>query len=503
MMIHEWGARIVKSTVRTALVASLVVVALCGIVSVEAQTPNNGQGNSIISAQNKNTDVGNPDATANIVASYVNPAGSPADSVGGSVPPLAAAQFLSSDAGVGEAWVGSMVLYSDEQLASSADLMWENGAHGDGKTAASYTGFGEGSDTWYLPRVVVAHGAQVTSIALQNADTQPVTVTIKYVYRGDATPTAVISETIETAGSRLYDLGDPGGKVPDLTTLVGQPTWEGAAVVEVEDGRVVTAMCVFHWRGFAAAYVAVPQPALNILGPRLLRRAYDVAGELNWAEFGNIFLQNPNDTDADVDVAFYDVSTGNLDLLLEVVVPAHRMRSINLRQGGHIPVADLDPLDSDPGPDIVWSGKVLATSDIPILGVVLNQRGWEVASMYGMADTTQGSDSLYMPSVYRVLGAGAASVYSRLIVANLSDTAPMDIDWYFYDRDGNQDLVKHHTVLADGVKNLQTQLSPFTSLGNNWEGSVYVTSTGPMVGIVDTLWVAGSVRMSTYDAIGN
>ena len=64
-------------------------------------------------------------------------------------------------------------------------------------------------------------------------------------------------------------------------------------------------------------------------------------------------------------------------------------------------------------------------------------------------------------------------------------------------------MEKHYRVAANGVRNLQTQLSPFESLGNNWEGSVYVTSTGPMVGIVDTLWVAGSARMSTYDAIGN
>jgi hypothetical protein len=499
---YEQEARTVKRTVRTAVIASLVVGALCGIVSVEAQTPPNGQGNSIVIAQNKNTDAGNPAAAANVVASYVNPDGTPADSVGTSIPALASAEFLSTATSLGTPWIGSMVLYSDEELASVADLMYDGGSYLDGKAAAAYTGYGETSDVVYLPRVMVVPGVQVGQISVQNADEEAVTVSISYYFRGQSTPTAVIADTIQPDAAKFYDLGNPGGKVPDLLALDGKAVWEGSAIVEAADEGQIAAVCVTHWAGWAAAYGGVSEPSTHLIGPRVTRRAYEQNGTLKWAEFGAIILQNPNATVATVDVSFYDLVSGALDLLYDdLTIDPNTVLIIHLRLGQHVPASSLAPLDRATGPDIEWNGKVEATSDVPLLGVVIDKRGDGAANEYNMVDVSQGSGVLYMPSVRRVL-TGGQGLYSRLAIANLSgDAATFDV--YLYDRDGNEDLHLSRGIPGNGVKNLLLWQDMFDDLGENWEGSAYVTSDQSVVSIVDTLWKAGSERVSTYNAIND
>lgn len=488
-----------RSNARSAAVFMVVLLVLCTIVSVEAQTPSNGQGNANVVAQNMDTNTSNPDAI--VVASYLNPDGTEADDISTTTPPLAASEFLISDTSMGGPWQGSMVLYSDTSLATIVQMLWDGGPYGDGKTAAGYTGFSETSDTWYLPWVIVQHDAQVTQIAVQNADTGDVTVWLRYYRRGQSTPTAEVSEVIVEGGSRVYDLGSPGGKVPDLVAIDGVPYWEGAVVVEAEGSKQITAMSLTHWRGFTAAYQASSSTSQNLIGPIVMRRAYDQGGgQMRWAEFGILFLQNPNDTAADVDLDFYEAQTGSYDLHLDLTIPARNMRIVHLRLGGHVPVGALAPLDKDPGPDIVWTGKVEVASDLPILGVVLYKRGWEVAAMHVLADPAQGSNILYVPAAYRILHAGPATMHTRVLVANLSDQEAT-VDFWFYDRDGNMDHLLRRTAPANGTKQILTHIdSQAGPLGDNWVGSVHVTSTQPVVGIVDTLWEWGSARMATYNA---
>lgn len=163
-------------------------------------------------------------------------------------------------------------------------------------------------------------------------------------------------------------------------------------------------------------------------------------------------------------------------------------------------MSDLDQVDTDPGPSIIWTGKVEVNSDLPILGVVQNTRGWDSGSMYAMPSLAQGSTTLYMPVAYRVLG--SSGVYSRLLVANLSG-AEATVDFRFYSRAGHMDYLHRRKVPGNGVKNVQMQLSPLASLGDDWIGSVYVTTNQPVVAIVDSLWAAGMERIATYNAIND
>jgi hypothetical protein len=478
--------------VRTVAVSMMVLVVLCTVVSVQAQTPDNGEGNANIIAQNMDTNTGNPDAS--VVASYLSPDGSSADSLGASVPPLAAKEFAISQTGIGEPWVGSAVLYSTSELASVVNLLYD-------ESAAAYTGFSGTNDIWYLPFVFVR--SQVSQISVQNADDETATVCIEYYQRSQSVPTADVCEDIEEGGSRFYDLGSPGGYVPDLPGLLGQSNWSGSAIVEAQDGKQIAVMLANQYRGRTGAYVGVTQPSLTLVAPRVGRRALFQSGLLKWKRYGIVSLQNPNAGTATVDLSFYSAEGGTLDLFVDdLTIPPYQMTTLNLQVGGALSQAQLDALDYEPGDDVIWSGVVVAESDIPIFGIVVSdyqRKGG--ASMYNMLDPSAASDTLYVPSLYRVACGSDWCPVSRLSIANFAgDQAHIVLN--FYDRNGNLVYSPTRTIAGEDVRVFYMTRSEYDSFGTNWMGSVYVTSDRPIAAVVDTLWT-GDLEHSTYNAIND
>jgi hypothetical protein len=490
-----------RRTARTAAVSMMVLLVLCTVVSVQAQTPDNGQGNSNIIAQNMDTNTGNPPAS--MVASYLNPDGSSADSLGTSVSPLAAKEFAISQTGIGEPWAGSAILYSTAELASVVNLLYQGGASPGDKTAAAYAGFSNTADLWYLPFVFVKHGRQVGQISVQNADEETATVCIRYRQRNTGTVTAEACEAIEAGGSRFYDLGSPGGNVPDLAGLIGLANWTGSAEVEAADGKQITVVLVNQQKNSRTmAYVGITQPSYTLIAPRVSRRAlYNSAGIVRWKKYGVISLQNPNAGTATVDVSFY--AQGVLSKRVEdLAIGAYDMATVNLMSGGDVPLAELDPVDAEPGDEIRWEGAVVVESDLPIAGIVMpdyQPRG--AASMYNMIDPAQGSDTLYVPSLYRVACGSKYCPLSRLSVMNLS-AVEADVDFYFYDRDGVLVGTKGKGLSGNRVFPMNMNKTDYDFLGNSFQGSVYVTSNQPIAAVVDTMWTE-TYEQSTYNAIND
>lgn len=494
-----------RKTARTVAVSMMVLLVLCTIVSVQAATPNNGQGNANIVAQNMDTNTGNPDA--NVVAAYLNPDGSSEDSLGAAIPPLAAAEFAISETGIGDPWAGSAVLYSDQELASVVNLLYEGGASPSDKTAAAYTGFSETADLWYLPFVFVKHGRQVGQISIQNTDDEVATVCTRYIKRGTSSVTAEVCEAIEVGGSRFYDLGSPGGNVPDLAGLIGQTNWTGTATVEAADGKQIAVVLVNQLMDSrTTAYVGIPEPSETLIAPRVTRRALlsPDGTKLNWRKCGVIALQNPNVISTTIDISFYSAA-GSLDHVIEdFTIDPYQMATINLQTGGDIPLAELDAVDYEAGPEIRWEGGVVLSSTLPIAGVVMPDYQPEgAASHYNMIDPAQGSDTLYVPTVYRVACGSKWCPLSRLSVINLSDPAQTaNLDFYFYDRDGNLDLSLPRAIDKYQTVVIQMSKSYADSLGDNWVGSVYVTSDQPIGAVVDTMWTE-TIEQGTYNAIND
>lgn len=481
-----------RNTVRTITASMVVLLVLCAVVSVEAQTPDNGEGNANIIAQNMNTNTSGPDAQ--VVASYLNPEGTEEDSLGVAVPPLSAKEFAVSDTAIGEPWVGSAILYSNEELASVVNLLYDEGA-------AAYTGFSQTASLWYLPFVFVR--SQVGQISVQNADDEAATVCIYYYQRSQSVETAHVCEAIEVGGSRFYDLGNPGPNVPDLPGLLGQSNWSGSAIVEAQDGKQITVMYVNQYPGRVAAYVGITDPSQTLVAPRVGRRALFQGGRLKWKRYGIVSLYNPNSTTATLDISFYSAEGGTLDLFVEnLTIPPYQMTTLNLQSGGALSQSQVDTLDYEPGDDMIWSGTVVVESDISIFGIVVSdyQRNGG-ASMYNMIDPSAATYALYVPSLYRVACGSDWCPVSRLSIANFaSDKAHIVLN--FYDRNGNLEDSTTKTIAGDDVRVFYMTRSDYNSFGTNWMGSVYVTSDRPIAAVVDTLWTA-ALAHSTYNAIND
>lgn len=488
-----------KKAVRTATVSMVLLLLLCTIVSVQAQTPDNGQGNANIVVQNMATS-----GRANVVASYYNQDGSLADSIGKAVRPLAAKEFLSSSTSMGEPWIGSMVLFSDKELASVANMLWDGGQYRDGASAASYPAPTQTSDMWYLPWATVYPGGQVGQISVQNADTESVDITLRYYASGRSIATAEVIDSIPVGGARYYDLGSPGGKVPDLPALLGAGSWSGSVVIQADGAKQIAVVYVHQALGFSAAYLGATQTSQYLIAPMVVRRAHEVTGSLRWDEWSVLYLKNPSGSDVNVDVSFYSEQTGSVDKLFEnLTIRAHRVIPIDLRDGGPgVPGSELEDLDWDSGPDAYWRGWVVVESDAPICGVVLDSMPRTGLAMYNMLAPNEGSLALYAPSVYRISSAGRWQLLSRFWVASLSGNVA-HFQLKFYARNGDLSLSVPKSVGANQSKLFSLTKSAFSSLGENWVGSVYISSDNPIGAIAETWWGGPDERWSTYNLIAN
>ena len=188
---------------------------------------------------------------------------------------------------------------------------------------------------------------------------------------------------------------------------------------------------------------------------------------------------------------------------------------IHMRWGESIPQSWLDPLDWDASTDVVWVGKAVITSDLPVTSVLNDMRfgvnaiGSGTASMYNPAGPGSGSYELLMPALYRIGTGSSWTQRSKFYVANLEST-DATVDFYFYDRDGNLDLtLENRTVPGGGVGDLLLHFggslgtgTELAVLGNNWVGSAHVVSDRNVMGIVDTIWEP-EARLSTYSAINH
>jgi hypothetical protein len=80
---------------------------------------------------------------------------------------------------LGASFNGSAVVSSDQPVAAIVNQSTSNGDGTQGYNA-SYTGFSQGSDTFYVPIVLNAFYGYHTEVSVQNADSGPVDVTVTY-----------------------------------------------------------------------------------------------------------------------------------------------------------------------------------------------------------------------------------------------------------------------------------------------------------------------------------
>ncbi len=480
------------------MVAVLAVMLVSSVVLAVFPTQGVGQGSSDIWVMNLH---GTEDA--NVVASYIDQDGNEDSSVGGTIDPLGNTSFPASGSGLGNDWLGSMVLYSDRELASIAELFWRNVPKGDGWSGASYSGYSEGATDIFFPYVLkTPHHKSIVTI--QCVDTVDCDVSMTYRDRdGNVITGSPFADTIQADSQESYDLWDPTLNA-NIPAQVDTPSpWFGSlAVTSTGD---IAGVVVVHYRfGYAnASNSFVPGSDTEIYFPLVRRRNFGGLWR-SQSDWSSIIVQNMNNYPIDVFHSYYDRAGGAPLLTFSDTIPALSSHGYSTRYGADVPASTFDPLGTR------FLGSAIVSSTDSIVGVCTNLRypSDGLAGAYnGIPD---GASSLTFPREYRTKSGGKWTGYSGLVVQNLDPSSAATVYHNWYLSDGTLQLQFIDVIPANSSHGYNTRYdadvpaSTFNSLGNNWAGTVIMTTTNP-VGIVglsqDHIKGTGYIYHSIYNAL--
>ena len=464
-----------KLRVLGAIAAALTLLLIASIALASYPSQSIGQGSSDIWVMNLNeTEV------ANVIASYIDQDGNVDTSVGGPIAPMGNTSFPAASSGLGDNWLGSMVLFSDKPLASLAELYWQNVPIGDGWSGASYYGYSEGFNDLFFPYVMMSRHQKSIAI-IQCVDT--VDCEISMTYRGrdgvEATGNPFL-DTIEPDSQESYDLYDPtlNPNIPSALPF----GWFGA--MRVTSDQKIAGVAVMHYRqGYAAAYNPFePADDTEMYCPLVKRRNFGGAW-LSQSDWTSIVVQNMATYPITIYHSYYDRTGGAPVLTFSDTIPALSSQGYNTRYGldGQTPEV-YDPLG-------YFIGSVVVTSTDSIVGTCTTVRypsGGLAASHQGFPG---GVSKLTFPRLYRTKNGPMWTGYSGVVVQNLDTGGDADVHVQFLNADGSVGVEFDDTIPSYSSHGYNTRYdadvpaSTFNALGDNWSGPVIVTTDNP-VGIV-------------------
>jgi len=415
---------------------------------------------------------------ANVVASYVNQEGDSDATVGDTIDPLGNTSFPASSSGLGNDWLGSMVLYSDRQLASAAQLYWQSVPVADGWSGALYSGYSEGSNEIFFPCLSRTKYHR-TLVTVQCVDT--VDCDVWLTYRGEDGSGVTgnpFDDTIEVDSQETYDLWDATLN-PNVPTGLPVP-WYGS--LQVTSTEEIAGVAVTHWSfGYAAAYNGMePGADTELYFATVNRRNWsNWTGQSDWSQ---LTIQNLSDFEITVYQTYYDRNGGPALLQFTDTVPALSSHLYNTRYGDAVPAATFNGL---PNP---FLGSVLVTSTNPIAGVgrVVRVLSGGMAGEYNAVPG--GSDSLVYPVLYRLKSGSAWRGYSSLFVQNLDPDDAIVATVKYLNSNGTVALQFDDNIPANTTHSYNTRYGGdvpggtaayFNPLGDNWAGPIIVTTTSP------------------------
>jgi hypothetical protein len=480
-----------------------VLVIMLGASAVMAQYPGQsiGQGSSDIWVMNLGG------STANVVASYVDRDGNPDTSVGGTVDALGNTSFPASSSGLGNDWLGSMVLYSDQSLASVAELYWVNVPTGDGRTGAAYSGFSGGANEIFFPYVMMTKH-QRSIVTIQCVDTVDCEVSMTYRDRDGVEPAGnPFTDVIEPDSQESYDLWDPtlNPNVPSLTD-----PWYGA--LQVTSDQDIAGVAAIHYRNpFSGAYNAfVPGSDTEVYVPFVTRVDASNNGLFRKAsDWTSIVVQNMNAYSIDVYHSYYDRDGGAPVLTFSDTIPALSSHGYNTRYGGDVPAATWEALGTP------FYGAAVISSTDAIVGVdtIIRwpDRGGGVAASY--SGLPGGFSELTYPVLYRVKSGSKWLSFSGLVVQNLDPDDAVVVHHEWRDSDGTVKVTFDDTIPANSSHGYNTRYdadtpggaSTYNVLGDSWSGTATISTTSPdgIIGIVHNTFqnYPSWIYLSSYNAV--
>ena len=477
--------------------------------------PNPGNGNTDVVVMNMGS------AAADATAIYYSPAGSPEHQANSNIQPKGSYRFAANAASpLGDNWRGSMVVQSAGELAAVAEIIWTNGSSSDGTTADAYTGFAEGSTVMYIPYAVYSVNSQFTLFSVQNTEAAAANIRLTFRNR-NGTQDLQVNDVIPAQGSKSFD-------VRQFTQLqstsfwqtncgTGQCFWSGAVKVESTNGKKITAAATNHWTQYAAAYSAVSSGASKIFVPSVERRCTDctwnppaAGSDATWQGLSVVTVQCLSASPCDVSMQFVgqNSSMSNLTLPTKTLQPGAAVAA-STRAGNDYDKNLFTQLrrNTDPANQSSWAGSVIVSSlnGTELAVVAYNQRPTDrIAVGFSGAGANNAGKQTYLPTVYKrgVCDGGFNwQRFSIIRIQNPTTSSATDVDIYYYNRNGSLAASELNQSIAAGqalTRHTRVDCSALGALGDNWEGSVYISSNQPLIAVSE--WYQNGFSNPTYGA---
>ncbi len=466
----------------------LAIVGLLVIASMvmAAAGPNPGSGSTDVRFMNISG------TAATVVIDYYNPSGVVEATKSATVNPKGSYDFLASQSGLGDGWNGAGVISSDQNGASVAFIYWTGGQSADGTTAAAYLGVPQGSTTLYCPSLAARPNKQKSLIAVQNADTGTADVELHFYDRnGNAWSQNPVTASIPEGASKVWDLTDLNlpSTVPD--------GWLGSVRITSTNNKKLAAVVTMFWRQFSSAYNCVSGGDTTIIFPDIKRRVFNGV----WRQYGGNVIQNLGNQTANVTVEVLD-RNGNVLYTFNDSIPPLASHGYNTRFNADTP--DPAAFHNAMGTDFNGALRVTSTNGQPLAAVYNGLTviaGKQRASTYNAEGASSGSTTLYFPAVYRIVSGNNWARFNAIIIYNLGNTEA-NVTLKFYDKAGNLVYTDSNNQIPAGTsKGFNTRfgidLDNPAALGDNFEGSVEVTSDQPVVGLTNVNYPD---QQATYNA---
>jgi hypothetical protein len=482
----------------TSLLGLALVLAMA-VTPVFAADPDPGRGNTDVVVMNMGT------TATDFTAIYYNTNGTPEYTAPANLASRGSNRFAATAAApLGDNWRGSMTVQSAGEVAAVAEIVWTNGSSSDGTTADAYTGFPAGATTVYLPYAAYSINSQFTQFAVQNTEGSQANIRLTFINRNGVTDLQT-TDTLQSLGSKNFDLRTfsqlQSSSFWQTNCNAGQCFWSGAVKVESTNGKKITAAATNHNTQYAQAYGAVASGASQVFVPSVERRCVNCAwspgtGQFgDWVGFSVVTVQCLSSTACNTRIRFIGQTSTmtNLTLPDKVIQPSAAVAA-STRAGNDYDQNLFNQLRDNGNPTFpfAWAGSVIVetTNSTQVAVVVWSVRPRENISpaVSGASISNAGTQS-YLPLVYKVGVCNPPNGlewrrFSIFRIQNPTTNNANDVDIYYYNRNGtlaHQELNRSIAAGAALTRHTRADCSDLAPLGENWEGSVYISSDRPLV----------------------
>jgi hypothetical protein len=498
-------------------VLGLVMILALTVTPVMAEPdvdPNPGSGNTDVVIMNMGS------AATTATAMYYSASGQNMYQVPTNLAVKGSHRFAASAASpLGDNWKGSMVVQSAGEVAAIAEILWTNGNSLDGTTADAYTGFTTGATTMYVPYALYARDAQFTLFSVQNTESTTANIRLTFVNR-DGAQDYQFTDTIPALGSKSYDMRAitqlQSTSFWTSTCATGACHWTGSVKIESTNGKMIATAATNHWMQYASAYSGTASGTTKSFVSSVERRCEDCtfnpgAGQIgNWQGFSIVVAQCLSATPCNVRFEFIGQpsASGTMgSLTLTRTINPGVAIGANTRAGGNFNQSDYNVLrnSNDPANVARWAGSAIVSTlnntDVAVVNFNIRPDSNVAAGNGGVGINDSGAQT-YLPSLYKMGTCASAAdpgqnwrKFSIVRIQNPTTNNASNVTISYYNRNGT--LAHQETglnIAAGGglSRNTRNNCGTLTALGNNWEGSMYVSSNQPLVAVAETyynLWL--------------